>query len=293
LTDINLATVNSCFNYGRSEMKGLAMKSMIGVVALLAASLGSIPASAAISCGSSPDFPCKDPISVFGPVTLGPPGVFGGPDEPDTRFGQQLLILNNGQYVLQATATGAFYGSSFGRGRADLAWRYAENKNYAAVSCSNYNCDTDFGPEESANNFFTFNLDSVSGPISQAVLSIGNGPVGVRRGPDGYKLFDVATPLDDLLGEYPLHGTAGNPIAIYNDLMSGTEFGRTSFGSAQNGSQIEIWLNLHALRSIEAHQGRTWAIGGTAIPEPKTWALLIAGFGLVGAVSRRRRARAA
>jgi hypothetical protein len=47
------------------------------------------------------------------------------------------------------------------------------------------------------------------------------------------------------------------------------------------------------MRSIEAHQGRTWAIGGTAIPEPKTWALLIAGFGMVGAVSRRRRARAA
>lgn len=270
------------------------MKLTIAVAAALAASLSSAPAAAAIGCGTSPDFPCKEPISAFGPVTSLAPGEFGGPDEPDTRFGQQLLILNNGEYVIQAS-TGAFYGSSNSRGRATRAWRYAANKNYAAVSCSNYNCDTDFGPEQSANNFFVFNLAFVSGPISQAVLSIGNGPAGVRRGPYGYRLFDVDTPLIELLNNYPRFGFGSddNPIAIYNDLMSGTEFGRTRFGAAQNGSQIEISLSFDALRSIEAHQGRSWAIGGTAVPEPASWAMLIAGFGVVGAMSRRRRARAA
>jgi hypothetical protein len=29
--------------------------------------------------------------------------------------------------------------------------------------------------------------------------------------------------------------------------------------------------------------------GGGEVPEPATWAMLIAGFGLVGAVARRRR----
>jgi hypothetical protein len=33
--------------------------------------------------------------------------------------------------------------------------------------------------------------------------------------------------------------------------------------------------------------------GGGAVPEPATWAMLLAGFGLVGVSARRRRALAA
>lgn len=257
------------------------MQIVVTIAALMAATLTCVPASADGSWDS------RDPISVFGPVQLGPPGVFGGPDEPDTRFGQQLLILNHGEFVIQAVETGAFYGVSNEIGPAKSAWRYSKNKNYAAVSCANYNCFTLVGPEESANNFFVFDLKGVNGPIFDAMLSIGNGPNGVQRGLHDYLLFDVSTPIDQLLADYPVR-SGSNPIAIYNDLKTGLSFGQARFGSAQNGSQILIPLNSSAFMSIEAAQGQLWAIGGTAVPEPASWGMMIAGFALLGVVMRRR-----
>ena len=35
----------------------------------------------------------------------------------------------------------------------------------------------------------------------------------------------------------------------------------------------------------------TWTMGVAAVPEPETYAMLLAGLGLIGAVSRRRAAR--
>ncbi len=267
------------------------MNVKIGLTTFAAAALAFNPAAAQIGCGISADFPCKETISVFGPIQIGPPIRFGRADEPDTRWGQQLLILNDGEFVIQAMETGAFYGKSNGQGRADYAWRSAENKNYPAVNCSYFNCNTDRGPEESANNFFVFDLSGVDVSIVRASLSLGNGPMGINGGPFTYRLYDVRTPFSRLLGDFPAVSHV-NAIDVYNDLMGGQKFGEIRFNAAQNGSQIQMELNGRALWDINAALGGNWAIGGAAVPEPASWWLLITGFGLTGARLRRRHGQA-
>lgn len=60
----------------------------------------------------------------------------------------------------------------------------------------------------------------------------------------------------------------------YNDAVVGGIFGNG--GPFTGNSNVE-----------------TWVIRGNAVPEPASWAMLIAGFGLVGAVQRRRLAAVA
>lgn len=52
--------------------------------------------------------------------------------------------------------------------------------------------------------------------------------------------------------------------------------------------------NIQGLNSSTAYEKLVFtATGSNVVPEPASWALLIAGFGLVGAISRRHRALAA
>jgi hypothetical protein len=51
--------------------------------------------------------------------------------------------------------------------------------------------------------------------------------------------------------------------------------------------------NFQGLNSSTAYEKLVFTSSGAVVPEPASWALLIAGFGLVGAVARRRRVAAA
>jgi hypothetical protein len=58
--------------------------------------------------------------------------------------------------------------------------------------------------------------------------------------------------------------------------------GNTNYASVGNGNGTSIWNN-------NGFRGVTFGDGGS-VPEPASWALMIAGFGLTGAALRRRRA---
>lgn len=63
--------------------------------------------------------------------------------------------------------------------------------------------------------------------------------------------------------------------------------GFTSFGASISSVAIDVPFDLI---SVDDVRFRAAAVGG-AVPEPATWAMMFAGFGLIGAVMRRRASR--
>lgn len=90
--------------------------------------------------------------------------------------------------------------------------------------------------------------------------------------------------------------TSGTPFSVSN--ATGNLFVQTGFASGGAVRARNIWENA-SLASLGMTAGTyeftlpndrvTFNIGGgTVVPEPASWAMMIAGFGLVGAAMRRR-----
>jgi hypothetical protein len=146
-------------------------------------------------------------------------------------------------------------------------------------------------PLSEVRNYFAFDLSSLTGPITSATLTIPSNPFGIgyvnTSGTDSitYTNWDVSTSVDDLMD-----GTNG--LSSFADLGSGEKFGSTLIGP--NDLVTTVTLDAAALEDISAAEGSQFAIGGSAIatvasvPEASTWAMMIAGFGLMGVALRRR-----
>ncbi|WP_243453869.1 PEPxxWA-CTERM sorting domain-containing protein [Sandaracinobacteroides saxicola] len=163
--------------------------------------------------------------------------------------------------------------------------------NYIVGVCGS--SDACNGDDLERNNYFVFNLSGASMNFSTAVLKLGQPEDSFGgAGQDGflsylpnhtYSLYDV------------LSDPAGSGTALYSDLGSGTMFGMKVLDISSNGSIVSITLNAAGNAAIVSalDAGGTFWIGGSlnapvVVPEPATWAMLIAGFGLVGMAMRRR-----
>lgn len=90
----------------------------------------------------------------------------------------------------------------------------------------------------------------------------------------------------DLFGIGNCFGPAVAPNGNWNGIAGG--LGPTSNVTLWGaGDLIGVDFNFDRVKATGY-----WTKGGVAVPEPTTWALLIAGFGLVGAALRSRRRRA-
>jgi hypothetical protein len=97
-----------------------------------------------------------------------------------------------------------------------------------------------------------------------------------------------------------------NPVADLTDLTTNTSIWSRNVGSFSGSRTVDVnssWSAGGLLFAFSNEGGGSYGMrnltfelraidnggGGGAVPEPASWAMLIAGFGLVGAASRRRR----
>ncbi len=89
-------------------------------------------------------------------------------------------------------------------------------------------------------------------------------------------------------------GDSGGPQFANGKIVSVTSYG-LSFGTAFGDCRAGLQSSCGELNGFAPlYASRDWIRsvlypGGGVVPEPATWAMLIAGFGLVGAMARRRR----
>lgn len=128
--------------------------------------------------------------------------------------------------------------------------------------------NTDFGP-----NFVDAEHDTVQIDCGLTASCVATG-YAVYSGGGGLKLKVTPTAFGfDLLAENTLKTVQDCPAGIPNRRVCGSRFGESAF-----------------LQILGATDGRyTVTVTSNAVPEPATWAMMIAGFGLMGATLRRQR----
>lgn len=224
--------------------------------------------------------------------------------------GGALLVLN-GSTTLTATNRGWYQENGVGNngqirdGNGDPIFDDNGNPVLANNQDGNYlvglcgTSDVCRGDDIVRNDYFVFDLSDFADAITSATLQL-NQPddaYGIA-GLDGYNSaspfltytsYDVVTDIATLVGQDT------NSVAIYDDLQSGAVYAATIIPATSNGSVIAIDFNGDGLAALNRSLGSRFAVGGSIneaisvsnAPEPATWAMMIAGFGLVGAASRR------
>lgn len=82
---------------------------------------------------------------------------------------------------------------------------------------------------------------------------------------------------------------AGNLLLDLSRARIGSDFFGTFFQATNGGSTLFSRAHNYGINTIGHGLVTTFSTTTPAVPEPASWAMLITGFGLIGAVARRRR----
>ena len=149
------------------------------------------------------------------------------------------LVLNGGATVLNATHSGWYQDTG--------NTSFPNNTNYIVGQTGN----------NTYNDFFTFDLSGVTGPITSASLSLfnpGNGFIGNTK---DFVAHDVSSLYNTLI-------SGVSSLSTYNAIAAGTVVGSTTVTSADNNTNVLVNLNPFALAVLNALEGQgSFAVGGT------------------------------
>lgn len=140
-------------------------------------------------------------------------------------------------------------------------------------------------------NFFVIDLTGLTAPVTKLTFTLDS--------------FEVSSSGTYTLWDYASSGTieqlkkGGSGLtSIYDDLGAEATYGSFEYQVTDSNVVRTLTLNQKALDDLNAAiagDGSEWAFGGTfeptaPIPEPETYALMLAGLGLVGWMAKRRKA---
>lgn len=186
------------------------------------------------------------------------------------------------------TSSGVFFVPTSDSGWWDGNFSHYEfNDNYLVGHA------TDVASQGEFNNYFTFDLSGISGTITTASLNLYT--YQVAGSSIDYQLFDITSPLSDVRA-------TGTNTSIYNDLMTGISYGSFIYNSSDSNQFNSILLNSDGILALNSAIGGEFGIGGAImggiespplpIPEPQTYAMWLAGLGLLGFLGYRRKTKA-
>ena len=147
----------------------------------------------------------------------------------------------------------------------------------------------------------------IDGPVSislsttsAGLASLNNTDFNANVGGDAAVVFAGALPAISgglltftLTTPFSYNPAGGNLLLDLSRTRTGADFFGTFFTAANGESTVVSRAHNYGTGTIGSGLNTTFSTGAAVVPEPASWAMLIAGFGLVGAAARRRRAVAA
>jgi len=144
---------------------------------------------------------------------------------------------------------------------------------------------------------YTFDLTSSGGNGSGTIITATDASAGASLVTALQGTFDGGAIALLAPGTYPIY--TNNPALANDNLFSAATpyFTTGGLSFSANGLNYNLYRNAGGVRFCNSREGtcalfETVAFSASsvdAVPEPATWAMLLAGFGLSGAVLRRRR----